>query len=150
VKFSTPGAQQRAINALNGAEIDGRYLEAREDLKSAGAPAPTRGASKGGKVRDRSDDFGGRSGRAGDEEYGVYIAGLPWRIAWQDLKDMCAEYGAVIYADVATEGGVPNGRSLGWGRVKFSTPGAQQRAINALNGAEIDGRYLEAREDLRG
>ena len=112
-----------------------------------------RGRGKGNNkraIQARSKPYQRPSHDGGDEEYGVYIAGLPWRIAWQDLKDMCAEYGAVIYADVATEGGVPNGRSLGWGRVKFSTPGAQQRAINALNGAEIDGRYLEAREDLRG
>ena len=144
VKFATPGGRDRAINAMNGTNVEGRNIEVRYDQKESngGSRGSSNSQARGGNY---NDDGGSRS----NEEFGVYCGNLPWSVSWQDLKDLFKQYGNVVYADVATEGGQAGGKSLGWGRVKFSTPGAQNRAIKGMNGFMLSGRPMEVRVDAK-
>ena len=69
----------------------------------------------------------------------VYVGNLSWSVKWQDLKDIAAEYGEVVRADVAEE---PNGRSKGFGTVVYATTEAADACIANLNEAEHEGRKL--------
>jgi RNA recognition motif-containing protein len=56
------------------------------------------------------------------------------------LKASFANHGAVVEANVMTER--TSGRSHGFGFVTMSTAEEAQKAIDALNGAALDGRNL--------
>ena len=124
---------------MNGSNLEGRNIEVRYDQKD-GNGGNYQNNYRGGNFSDNARE---------SEEFGVYVGNLPWSASWQDLKDLFKQFGNVIYADVATEGGQAGAKSLGWGRVKFSTPGAQNRAINGMNGFMLSGRPLEVRVDAK-
>jgi RNA recognition motif-containing protein len=68
---------------------------------------------------------------------------LSWEVTWRDLKDSFASFG-VTYADVKMG---PDGRSKGFGIVRFATPADAARAIEAMNGVDLKGRNIIVRED---
>jgi RNA recognition motif-containing protein len=118
-------------------------------LEQISQAKPTR--SSGGKVaarkRSGSQNRTNPYGNDTNQEFGLYVGNLPWSCAWQNLKDMFKPFGNVIYADVATEGGRKGARSKGWGRVKYATQAECNRAIQAMNGTQQDGRQMEVRLD---
>ena len=117
-------------------------------LEQISQATSTRGS--GGKVARKRSGSQNRShpyGNDTNQEFGLYVGNLPWSCAWQNLKDMFKPFGNVIYADVATEGGRKGARSKGWGRVKYATQAECNRAIQAMNGTQQDGRQLEVRLD---
>lgn len=65
----------------------------------------------------------------------VFINRIPSKMTWQDLKDMCSEYGKVVRSDR---------NSKGYGTVKFETQEEAQACIDALSGKEYMGQSLEA------
>ena len=117
---------------MNGRVMDGREIEVRFDLKEGGLNRQTSGSLRQ---------------PVGSVNSAIYVGNLPWNVAWQDLKDTFAQFGTVEYADVATEGGKPGGRSHGWGTVRYSDAAAARRAIREMNGREMDGRNIEVRID---
>jgi|EP00505_MAST-04D_sp_SCG-Rhode-Island_P001218 RNA recognition motif-containing protein len=136
VRFKTDSAVQKAISSMNGREMDGRVIEVRidnktSDSKTSSGPTRQSGASGGG---------GGTS---------IYVGNLPWEVKWQDLKDTFAKFGSIEYADIATEGGQPGGRSQGWGTVRYRDPASAKRAIREMNGRSMDGREIEVRFDVK-
>ena len=72
------------------------------------------------------------------------VHGLPYRMAWQDLKDLCRQAGPVVRADVLTN---PDGSSKGYGLVQFALPQDAAAAIQLLNGRVVEGRVLTVRHD---
>lgn len=74
----------------------------------------------------------------------VYVGNLPWSCSWQGLKDLARDHGDVLFADVAED---ETGRSRGFGVVSFTTIVDARACIEGLNGFELDGRILNARED---
>ena len=77
----------------------------------------------------------------------LYVGNLPWSTNSASLETMFAQHGAVRSAEVISDR--ETGRSRGFGFVEMETEEGSQAAIQALNGAEMEGRALtvnEARE----
>lgn len=73
----------------------------------------------------------------------VYFGNLPWSVTSEDLSKAVSEYAEVISARVATDR--ETGRSRGFGFVEV--PADQMQAvIDALNGAQWEGRALTVNE----
>jgi RNA recognition motif-containing protein len=83
----------------------------------------------------------------------LYVGNLPWSTGEAELEEMFAAIGAVSSANVITDR--DTGRSRGFGFVEMSNDDAK-RAIEELNGNEVDGRAIrvneaeEKRRDSRG
>jgi len=75
----------------------------------------------------------------------LYVGNLPYNYGWQELKDLFrSTKGDVVHADVFKD---YQGRSKGYGIVQMKSVEDAIRAIEEINGLEIDGRLLEVRED---
>ena len=80
----------------------------------------------------------------------LFVGNLSWNVDDAMLKDFFSSVGTVVEA-VVIKDRIKN-RSKGFGFVKMSTPEEAQRAIDELNGKELDGRPVnvsEAREENR-
>jgi len=83
----------------------------------------------------------------------LYVGNLPWSTGEAELEEMFSAIGAVSSANVITDR--DTGRSRGFGFVEMSSDDAK-RAIEELNGNEVDGRAIrvneaeEKRRDSRG
>ena len=69
---------------------------------------------------------------------------LPYRVRWQDLKDLFRRAGTVLRADVSLG---PDNRSRGYGTVLLATAEDAGRAIDMFNGYSWQTRILEVRPD---
>jgi len=74
----------------------------------------------------------------------IYVGNLPWSIDDAKLKDLFAEFGAVDSASVITER--DSGRSKGFGFVEFGNDEEGKKAVEAMNGKEMEGRELKVSE----
>ena len=74
----------------------------------------------------------------------IYVGGLPYSTTEGQLQEVFAVHGAVESARVITD--KFTGRSRGFGFVEMSTDDEAQKAIEALNGTELDGRTLTVNE----
>lgn len=72
----------------------------------------------------------------------LYVGNLPFSTTSGDLEQLFSQYGTVVKAQVVSDR--ETGRSRGFGFVEMST-GAEE-AIQAMNGAEINGRRLTVNE----
>ncbi|KIJ36925.1 hypothetical protein M422DRAFT_104843, partial [Sphaerobolus stellatus SS14] len=69
---------------------------------------------------------------------------LPYRVRWQDLKDLFRKAGTVLRADVSLG---PDNRSRGYGTVLLATAEDAARAVEMFNGYNWQTRTLEVRPD---
>jgi RNA recognition motif. (a.k.a. RRM, RBD, or RNP domain) len=69
---------------------------------------------------------------------------LPYRVRWQDLKDLFRKAGTVLRADVSLS---PDNRSRGYGTVLLATAEDAGRAVDMFNGYTWQTRILEVRPD---
>lgn len=69
----------------------------------------------------------------------VVVQGIPWAYTWKELKDMFEDIGDIERSDIAMGS---DGRSRGFGTVKFSNADAAQRALEKWNEQELEGRKL--------
>jgi len=74
----------------------------------------------------------------------VVVLNLPWQTTWQALKEFFAGVGGITRAEIASD---EDGRSRGYGTVRFSSEEEAARAIATLNGAEFEGRIITVRMD---
>ncbi len=74
----------------------------------------------------------------------IYVGNLPWSVDNAKLKEMFAEFGEVSEASVITD--KFSRRSKGFGFVEFGDDAAGQKAIEAMNGKDIEGRELKVSE----
>ena len=77
----------------------------------------------------------------------IYVGNLPWSTTSATLETLFSAHGTVTAAEVIADR--ETGRSRGFGFVEMEADDACQRAIQALNGTEVDGRAItvnEARE----
>ena len=70
----------------------------------------------------------------------MFVGNLSFSITDKSLQDAFAAHGTVMEATVMLDR--MSGRSRGFGFVTMGTPEEAQKAIDALNGAPIDGRNL--------
>jgi RNA recognition motif-containing protein len=129
IKMSTPSEAERAMTEMNGKMYGGRDLRVRYDVGKKDAGAGAGGTGGGHKAR-----IPGSS---------VFVGNLSWNVTWQTLKDSFAAY-QPEYSDVKK---FYDGRSRGWGTVRFASPEQAQRAIADMNGTVINGRVVEVRLD---
>ncbi|KAI9022478.1 hypothetical protein DFJ74DRAFT_669601 [Hyaloraphidium curvatum] len=142
VTMATIEDARNAISMFSGYEWSGRRLEVREDrsMQDEGGYGGGGGAGGGGGSFSGSQSGSGGPAAAGTQ---LYIGNLPYSFSWQNVKDMVRQAGQVLRADVVTDGV----RSKGYATVVMVSPEAAQKAIEMLNGAEVQGRVIEVRED---
>ncbi len=70
----------------------------------------------------------------------LYVGGLPYSVTDEQLQEMFTAHGAVESAKVITDRFTDNSR--GFGFVEMSTQQEAEKAIEALNGTEHQGRTL--------
>lgn len=73
----------------------------------------------------------------------LYFGNLPWSVTSEDLTRAVSQYAEVIAARIATDR--ETGRSRGFGFVEVPADKAQE-VIDALNGADWEGRELTVNE----
>src|SRR5262245_27443919 len=74
----------------------------------------------------------------------IYVGNLVWDASSNDLLSLFQEHGKVTRAQVITDR--ETGRSRGFGFVEMDNDSEAQKAIDALNGAEFQGRPLTVNE----
>jgi RNA recognition motif-containing protein len=72
----------------------------------------------------------------------IYVGNLSWGMSDQDLENLFAEHGSVTSAKIITDR--MTNRSRGFGFVEMSD--GAEKAIEALNDSEIEGRKLVVNE----
>jgi len=133
VDFASPQDANQAIRTLNDRELDGRRLNIRENREPRGT------AGAGG--------FASYTNRAGGSSLGstkVFVNGLSFSTAWQELKDHMRQAGNVLHVDIKL---APDGRSKGNALVEYSSPQEALNAMRMLDNSELEGRTIFVRED---
>jgi len=70
----------------------------------------------------------------------IYVCNLTWECTADDLLALFQQHGTVARAQVITDR--ETGRSRGFGFVEMNDDGEAQKAIDALNGTDFNGRAL--------
>jgi RNA recognition motif-containing protein len=70
----------------------------------------------------------------------LFVGNLSFNTTENDLQDAFAAHGTVIEANLMMDR--MTGRARGFGFVTMSTPEEAQKAIEAMNGRDVDGRAL--------
>jgi len=81
----------------------------------------------------------------------VFVGSISWDTTDEGLKDAFSPHGNVLSANVIKDR--DTGRSRGFGFVEFENPESAERAIQMLDGTELDGRTIKvdvAQERQRG
>jgi RNA recognition motif-containing protein len=85
----------------------------------------------------------------------LYVGGLPYSVTGGQLQEIFSAHGTVNSANVISD--KFTGQSRGFGFVEMSSGSEAQKAIEALNGTQLEGRTLtvneakpQARNDSRG
>ena len=74
----------------------------------------------------------------------LYVGGLPYSVTEGRLQELFAEHGTVESANVISD--KMTGQSRGFGFVEMSSSSEAQKAIQSLNGTQLDGRTLTVNE----
>jgi RNA recognition motif-containing protein len=74
----------------------------------------------------------------------LFVGNLSWNTGDEGLLEAFSQYGEVTDAKVITDR--ETGRSRGFGFVTFADAEAGEKAISAMQGAELDGRSLRVNE----
>lgn len=81
----------------------------------------------------------GQEPAAPTQPIGVLITNLPFRIRWQDLKDLCRKAAPILRAEVALEA---DGRSRGFGEVFVANAADASKIHQMLDGYDWQGRRI--------
>ncbi|MFU8781368.1 MAG: RNA recognition motif domain-containing protein [Kiritimatiellia bacterium] len=74
----------------------------------------------------------------------IYVGNLPYSTTDSDLQELFAQYGDVSSARVISDR--ETGRAKGFGFVEMRDNAEANKAIEALNGRDMDGRALRVNE----
>src|SRR3954462_7078448 len=74
----------------------------------------------------------------------VYVGGLPYSLTEGRLEEVFAAHGTVTSARVISD--KFTGQSRGFGFVEMNSSDEAQKAIDSLNGTQLDGRTLVVNE----
>ncbi|MEO8399508.1 MAG: RNA-binding protein [Ignavibacteriaceae bacterium] len=70
----------------------------------------------------------------------LFVGSLPWAVTDESLKSAFESHGTVVSAKVITDR--QTGRSRGFGFVEMENEADANKAIEALNGSEMNGRSI--------
>ncbi|KAL4655890.1 serine/arginine-rich splicing factor 6-like [Arapaima gigas] len=141
VEFEDTRDADDAVYELNGKELCGE----RVIVEHARGPRRDRDGY-GGDYRG-SSGYSSRS-RTGRDKYGppvrteyrLIVENLSSRCSWQDLKDFMRQAGEVTYADAHKE-------RTNEGVIEFRSYSDMRRALDKLDGTDINGRKIRLVED---
>ncbi len=74
----------------------------------------------------------------------LYVGNLSFKTEEFDLREHFSQHGSVLSASIVTDR--DTGRSRGFGFVEMGTDEEAQKAQEALDGVELDGRTLKVNE----
>jgi cold-inducible RNA-binding protein len=74
----------------------------------------------------------------------LFVGSLSWNTTDQMLQDFFMSAGNVVSAKVIMDR--QTGRSRGFGFVEYASPEEAERAVQELNGKELDGRQITVNE----
>ena len=74
----------------------------------------------------------------------LFVGNLSFNTTENDLQDAFAAHGTVTEANMMMDRAT--GRPRGFGFITMGTPEEAQKAIDALNGSQLDGRALTVNE----
>ena len=150
VEFAAPEEALAAIASLNGSELAGRKLLVREDREDRDVKAHHAGGPEGER-RERPPPRERRARPPPREErpeassgLQVVVQGLPWAYSGDDLRPLFAEFGAIEAAEVVMG---RDGRSRGYGTVRFAEAAGASSAIAGKHGTDLEGRTLTVKMD---
>ncbi|VEU45270.1 unnamed protein product [Pseudo-nitzschia multistriata] len=127
VTFATHRDGAEAIRRLDGLMFQDRRLEVRWD-------------------RDSSNREDRPSSSSSSSSKQLYVGNLTYDCTWQNLKDAFKRFGAVSHAEVCE---TASGKTTGFGIVAFVKPNCAERAMNAMDGTDFQGRKLSVRWDRK-
>ncbi|GLE10894.1 hypothetical protein PINS_up023166, partial [Pythium insidiosum] len=81
---------------------------------------------------------------ANNEGTTLFVGNLPYGVNWQELKDHFREAGDVEHVEIPQ---LSDGKSRGYGIVRFVHPDDAMHAIDRFNGTELKGRTIIVRHD---
>jgi RNA recognition motif-containing protein len=90
--------------------------------------------------RDAWLAFGRRSGSEYEMSVRLYVGNLAYSTMDHQLREAFAQHGEVTSAEVIIDRA--SGQSRGFGFVELGSPDDARRAIEAMNGATLDGRSI--------
>jgi RNA recognition motif-containing protein len=143
----------RAIRELQDSELLGRPMRLREDrMQPGGGGRGHHGGRGGGGGRGGRGRGGGRHGGNNNSHFQskseagsqLFIGNLSFDTTWKELKDHFKQCGEVERADVKKH---PDGKSRGFGIVRFLKAMDAEAAMAKLNGSDLQGREIEVRVD---
>lgn len=74
----------------------------------------------------------------------IYVGNLSYKVTEDDLKDLFAEFGAVTEVNVITD--TETGRPRGFAFVEMDSDDEATKAIDSLNGKELQDREIVVNE----
>lgn len=77
----------------------------------------------------------------------IFVGSLPFKLVEADLKEFFQEYGEVASVKIITD--KFSGKSKGFGFVEMPNDEEAKKAIEELNGAEVDGRSIVVNEAMQ-
>jgi RNA recognition motif-containing protein len=93
-----------------------------------------------------------RNNHSNEEQMGtrLYVGNLPYAVTELDLRDLFGGIGTVTDAKIVTDR--ETGRPRGFGFVEMSTEDEARKAIEEVNGRDVQGRQVAVKEaeDRRG
>ncbi|GAA5990962.1 hypothetical protein JCM10908_000099 [Rhodotorula pacifica] len=100
-----------------------------------------------GQVVNGGPPIMGNGNNSADTRTQLFVSNLPFRVRWQDLKDLMRKCGTVLRADVALN--PADGRSRGFGVVLFAKAEDAAKAIATYHGYTWQTRVLDVRIDAQ-
>lgn len=138
VDFANADDANRAIDLLNGIELEGRSI--RVD-KARGKDSPPVSPS----TSTRRPMSGGSSMGSSAPSHSVFIGNLAWDLNQQIVEEMLQDIlGPDSYSRVRLAVDKETGRPRGFGHIDFKDKELAERAVVELNGLEVMGRSLRA------
>ncbi|GJV11862.1 29 kDa ribonucleoprotein A, chloroplastic-like protein [Tanacetum coccineum] len=146
VTMSSAKEVEAATRQFNGYELDGRQLRVNSGPPPAKGESSFRGQRDGGRSSYGSEGSrggyggGGGGGRRSDDTNKLYVGNLAWSVDNLALETLFQEQGNVMEARVVYDR--DSGRSKGFGFVTFGSADEVNKAIESLDGVDVDGRSI--------
>ncbi|KAL9992443.1 putative RNA recognition motif domain, nucleotide-binding alpha-beta plait domain superfamily [Helianthus debilis subsp. tardiflorus] len=139
VTMSTVEEVEAATRQFNGYELDGRQLRVNSGPPPSKGESFSRGQREGGRGGYNSSGGGG-GGRSYDSTNKVYVGNLAWSVDNLALETLFQEQGNVMEARVVYDR--DSGRSKGFGFVTYGSMDEVNKAIDSMDGLNVDGRSI--------
>ncbi|KAI8897482.1 RNP-1 like RNA-binding protein [Globomyces pollinis-pini] len=71
----------------------------------------------------------------------IYVGNLSWGSSEESLKTLCEPFGSIADAFIVRDR--LTGKSRGFGFVEFASKDSADKAVEKLNGSQVDGRSIK-------